>query len=208
MIFAMSSAGVPGRLPWQMTMLSIYSKCIIHQLAIASRTAYHLTKQCAIYIPIQYKKYTYTPQYNTKYAQLKSLYSQVPINTVNLIYFPVSHTTGRDHFVYVPNQWEMMLHCNIISNWLGTFTKWFLHRLPLGVRYKVSVESLKSGIFPSIDQFHKSQNAPVPYPTMLHSEQKCAHFCSEWNIVGYGTGAFWDLWIRSIVNGMLSAILC
>ena len=29
------------------------------------------------------------------------------------------------------------------------------------------------------DLIHKSQNAPVPYPTMLHSEQKCAHFCSE-----------------------------
>ena len=25
------------------------------------------------------------------------------------------------------------------------------------------------------------------------------HFCSEWGIVGYGTGAFWDLWIRSII---------
>ena len=48
------------------------------------------------------------------------------------------------------------------------------------------------------DQFYKSQNAPVPYPTMLHSEQKCEHFCSEWSIVGYETGAFWDLWIRSI----------
>ena len=38
---------------------------------------------------------------------------------------------------------------------------------------------------------------------MLHSEQKCAHFCSEWNILGYGTGAFWDLWnwfIGSLVN--------
>ena len=40
---------------------------------------------------------------------------------------------------------------------------------------------------------HKSQNAPVPYPTMLHPEQKCAHFCSEWSIVGYGIGLFWDL---------------
>ena len=49
-----------------------------------------------------------------------------------------------------------------------------------------------------IDQFHKSQNAPVPYPTMQHSEQKCAHFCSGCCIVGYGTGAFWDLWMRSI----------
>ena len=52
-----------------------------------------------------------------------------------------------------------------------------------------------------IDQFHKSQNAPVLYPTMLYSEQKCAHFCSEWGIVGYGTGAFWDFWIWSIVRG-------
>ena len=49
-----------------------------------------------------------------------------------------------------------------------------------------------------IDLIHKSQNAPVPYPTILHSEQKCAHFCSEWSIVGYGTGAFWDLWNGSI----------
>ena len=29
-----------------------------------------------------------------------------------------------------------------------------------------------------IDLIHKSQNASVPYPTMLHSEQKCAYFCS------------------------------
>ena len=42
-----------------------------------------------------------------------------------------------------------------------------------------------------IDLIHKSQNASVPYPTMLHSEQKCAH--GIWCIVGYGTGAFWDL---------------
>ena len=49
-----------------------------------------------------------------------------------------------------------------------------------------------------IDLIHKSQNALVPYPTILHSEQKCAHFCSEWSIVGYETGAFWDLWYWSI----------
>ena len=40
----------------------------------------------------------------------------------------------------------------------------------------------------------ESHNAPVPHPTVHHSEQKCAHFCSEWCIVGYGTGALWDLW--------------
>ena len=49
---------------------------------------------------------------------------------------------------------------------------------------------------PSIHLIHKSQNASVPYPTMHYSEQKCvhAHFCSELCIVGYGIGAFWDLW--------------
>ena len=47
---------------------------------------------------------------------------------------------------------------------------------------------------------HKSQNASVPYPTILHSEQKCAHFCTEWSIVGYGTDAFWDLWDWSIAG--------
>ena len=48
------------------------------------------------------------------------------------------------------------------------------------------------------DQFHKSQTAPVSYPTILHSKQKCAHFCFEWSIVGYETSTFWDLWIRPI----------
>ena len=48
------------------------------------------------------------------------------------------------------------------------------------------IESLIDEI---IDLIHKSQNAPVPYPTMLHSKQKCVHFCLEWSTVGYGTGA-------------------
>ena len=28
----------------------------------------------------------------------------------------------RDHFVCVPSQWEMMLHCNVISHWLSAYT--------------------------------------------------------------------------------------
>ena len=32
---------------------------------------------------------------------------------------------------------------------------------------------------------------------MYHSEQKYAHFCSEWCIVGYGRGALWDLWDKT-----------
>ena len=33
-------------------------------------------------------------------------------------------SVGRNHFVYAPSQWEMMLHSNVISHWLGTYTKW------------------------------------------------------------------------------------
>ena len=44
----------------------------------------------------------------------------------------------------------------------------------------------------TIDQFHKSCNAPALYPTMHHSEQKFTHFFSEW-CMGYRTGALWDL---------------
>ena len=48
------------------------------------------------------------------------------------------------------------------------------------------------------DQPHKSRDVPVPFTMIRHSEQKCAHFFFEWCIVGYGAGALWDLWIRSI----------
>ena len=30
----------------------------------------------------------------------------------------------RDHFVYAPSQWEMALHCNTVSRWLGAYTEW------------------------------------------------------------------------------------
>ena len=37
--------------------------------------------------------------------------------------------------------------------------------------------------YATIDLIHKFHNAPVPYSTVHHSEQKCAHFSSEWCIV-------------------------
>ena len=30
----------------------------------------------------------------------------------------------RDYFVRAPSQWQTMLLRNIISHWLGTYTKW------------------------------------------------------------------------------------
>ena len=34
-----------------------------------------------------------------------------------------------DHFVYAPSQWEMTLHCDAISHWLGAYTKGSLSTL-------------------------------------------------------------------------------
>ena len=79
--------------------------------------------------------------------------------------------------------------------------RWPLNIVDVMVASDTSKDGMHSwlyGQFPLIDQFHKSQSAPAPYPTMRHSEQKCIHFCSEWGIVGYGKGAFWDFLIRSI----------
>ena len=61
-----------------------------------------------------------------------------------------------------------------------------------------------SHISSGIDQSHKSHTAPVPYPTMHPSEQKCTHFCSEWRIVGMrqvhiGDLILFDLGFDSIV---------
>ena len=30
--------------------------------------------------------------------------------------------------MYVPSQWEIALHCNTVSHWLGAYTEWFLHQ--------------------------------------------------------------------------------
>ena len=43
-------------------------------------------------------------------------------------------------------------------------------------------------------QFHKYQNTPVPYTTMLHSSQKCAQLCYELSIVRYGWRARCIVW--------------
>ena len=32
----------------------------------------------------------------------------------------------RDHLVYALSQWETTLRCNVVSHWLGAYTKWFL----------------------------------------------------------------------------------
>ena len=93
-----------------------------------------------------------------------------------------------------------MQHWNVIVVILTTFSSLVAPKVVKMFvihAYFFSVHTSLLTVF-AIDQFYKSHNASVPYPTMHHSEQKCAHFCSEWCIVGYGTDALWDLWISSI----------
>ena len=35
--------------------------------------------------------------------------------------------TGRDHFAYAASQWETTLQCNVVSHWLGAYSKWYLN---------------------------------------------------------------------------------
>ena len=54
------------------------------------------------------------------------------------------------------------------------------------------------GAYWRIDQSNKFHDAPVPYPTLYLSEQKCSHVFSEWSTVVYGKGALTNSLIRSI----------
>ena len=49
------------------------------------------------------------------------------------------YSTPRDHFVSLSSQWETALLCNILSQWLGAFTKWSL-RTPSVLYFLVSFE--------------------------------------------------------------------
>ena len=51
----------------------------------------------------------------------------------------------RDHFVYAPSQWEMMLLSNIISHWLGAYTKYPCCMLPHSIQRELSFLSNKFG---------------------------------------------------------------
>ena len=48
-----------------------------------------------------------------------------------------------------------------------------------------------------IEHIRKSNIAPVPFPTMYHSEPKYAYFWSELCVVGYEKGAVCDLFLLS-----------
>ena len=47
----------------------------------------------------------------------------------NLCHFADDIFMNIDHFVHAPSQWETMLHCNIVSQWLGVYTKWSVQEM-------------------------------------------------------------------------------
>ena len=55
-----------------------------------------------------------------KRCSISLKYQYLTIYIINFGWF------ARDHFVYAHSLWEMVLHCNVISHWLGTYSKWSL----------------------------------------------------------------------------------
>ena len=89
-------------------------------------------------------------------------------------------------------QWRRTLMFSLIYPWTCWTNNWIKNTRDAGYDV-IIIWNCGQGYCPcnqTKDQSDKSQNAPVSYPIMHYSEQKCAHFCSEWHIVGYGTGAF------------------
>ena len=71
--------------------------------------------------------------------------SQSGLITTGYIFFQNIHSNHpisyhhRDQFGNAPSQWEMMLHCNVISYWLGAQKKWSL------LSHQVTATHLKIG---------------------------------------------------------------
>ena len=66
--------------------------------------------------------------------------------------------TGCEYFVYAPSQYEMMLHCNLVSHWLGAYTKSFL-QWNLSSKTTCQNGSLPDGTMPS-------RKKPLPEPKL------------------------------------------
>ena len=61
----------------------------------------------------------------------------------------------KQHFVYLPSQWETTLHCYVISHWLATYTKWIiLCMYPANERWRYIVTS-------SLIGWVHTQNDPI-----------------------------------------------
>ena len=105
----------------------------------------------------------------------------------------------RDHFVLAPNQWETMLQYNIISHWLGAFTKWSLpHISPSRASYGVSFVSICEKI-----DYYKWHH------TVIHLSRinvwwwaKPCHWCESFHTIHYShemVASSSPVWKRGVV---------
>ena len=81
--------------------------------------------------------------------------------------------------------WDL---CNMSIHWCDIFTR-ILQRFWHSCAIEVILKDVGR-----IDQPHKSHHAPVPDPTMQHSERKCAH-CGIWGrrFMGFFNLANWSV---------------
>ena len=71
-------------------------------------------------------------------------------------------------------------------------------RYPLWVRFHLLISAPMTKNTRCNGTVSQIPQCTYPLSTIHHSEQKCAHFCSEWCVVGYGIGALCGLWYWSI----------
>ena len=107
---------------------------------------------------------------------------------INHVLFEIEVTLLPSAVNYTDRTYRGPFYYSVLTE-IRTWIRNYIHCFLLGV-ITHPCPNLNSN--QAIDVIHKSHNALVPYPTMQHSEQKCTHFCSEWCIVEYGTGALHD----------------
>ena len=62
----------------------------------------------------------------------------------------------RDNFVFAPTQWETMLHCNVVSHWLGAHVKWPLYNVIYAIYIPVVKKMLRVIYLPTHSWNHWS----------------------------------------------------
>ena len=86
----------------------------------------------------------------------------------------MSFALSRDRFVNAPSQWETTLQCNVVSHWLGAFTKLSLYEVKVypafhispvicnGISYQAPLQS-KPAIYQSrkIWYYERNQNKSI-----------------------------------------------
>ena len=81
-------------------------------------------KSCSVY------------EFSCMYAVL--FFSIVVWSHSDIVNFLQDTPNKQGSFVYAPSKWEMTLHCDIISHWLGAYTKWSLQQICIGKSCEVS----------------------------------------------------------------------